>query len=221
MHGSDQIRRWRPVGLCGLLLCLAVHGVASAAAQTSTPPKKPEHASAAPASKAKHHTSGHATGKRTSTNTSSHTSARTSAHTSARSSAHNSPRTSAQKSKNAHGKKGSKQAAKKRGQQAIDSDRAREIQEALIRERYMDGEPTGSWDDATQAAMQRYQADQGWQSQTTPDSRALIRLGLGPSHDPLLNPESAMTATTPAAPAAHDPQPGAKQTPAADNLPRQ
>jgi hypothetical protein len=217
MHGSDQIRRWRPVGLCGLLLCLAVHGVASAAAQTSTPPKKPEHASAAPTSKAKHHTSGHATGKRTSTNTSSHTSARTSARTSA----HNSPRTSAQKSKNAHGKKGSKQAAKKRGQQAIDSDRAREIQEALIRERYMDGEPTGSWDDATQAAMQRYQADQGWQSQTTPDSRALIRLGLGPSHDHLLNPESAMTATTPAAPAAHDPKPGAKQTPAADNLPHQ
>jgi hypothetical protein len=220
MHRSDQIRRWRRLGLCGVL-CLAVHGLASAAAQTSTPPKKPAHASAAPTSKAKHHTSGHATGKRTSTNTSSHTSARTSAHTSARSSAHNSPRTSAQKSKNAHGKKGSKQAAKKRGQQAIDSDRAREIQEALIRERYMDGEPTGSWDDATQAAMQRYQADQGWQSQTTPDSRALIRLGLGPSHDHLLNPESAMTATTPAAPAAHDPQPGAKQTPAADNLPRQ
>jgi len=215
MHRSDQIRRWRPVGLCGLLLCLAVHGVASAAAQTSTPPKKPEHASAAPASKAKHHTSGHATSKRTSTNTSSQTSAHSS-----RTSAHTSTRTSVQKS-NSHGKKNSKQAAKKRGQQAIDSDRAREIQEALIRERYMDGEPTGSWDDATQAAMQRYQADQGWQSQTTPDSRALIRLGLGPSHDHLLNPESAMTATTPAAPAAHDPQPGAKQTPAADNLPRQ
>jgi len=215
MHRSDQIRRWRPVGLCGLLLCLAVHGVASAAAQTSTPPKKPEHASAAPASKAKHHTSGHATSKRTSTNTSSQTSAHSS-----RTSAHTSTRTSVQKS-NSHGKKNSKQAAKKRGQQAIDSDRAREIQEALIRERYMDGEPTGSWDDATQAAMQRYQADQGWQSQTTPDSRALIRLGLGPSHDHLLNPESAMTATPPAAPATHDPKPGAKQTPAADNLPHQ
>ena len=209
------------MGLCGLLLCLAVHGVASAAAQTSTPPKKPEHASAAPASKAKHHTSGHATSKHTSANTSSHTSAHTSTRTSSRTSAHNSARTSAQKSKSSHGKKNSKQAAKKRGQQAIDSDRAREIQEALIRERYMDGEPTGSWDDATQAAMQRYQADQGWQSQTTPDSRALIRLGLGPSHDHLLNPESAMTATTPAAPAAHDPKPGAKQTPAADNLPHQ
>jgi len=217
MHRSDQIRRWRPVGLCGLLLCLAVHGVASAAAQTSTTPKKPAHASAAPASKAKHHTSGNATGKHTSTNTSPHTSARSS-----RTSAHTSAHTSAQKS-NSHGKKGSKLAAKKRGQQAIDSDRAREIQEALIRERYIEGEPTGSWDDATQAAMQRYQADQGWQSKTTPDSRALIKLGLGPSHDHLLNPESAMTttATTSAASAADDPKAGTKQTPAADNLPKQ
>jgi hypothetical protein len=41
--------------------------------------------------------------------------------------------------------------------------------------------------------MQRYQEDRGWQSKTVPDSRALIRLGLGPSHDHLLNPESAMT----------------------------
>lgn len=217
MHSSDQIRRWRPVGLCGLLLCLAVHGVASAAAQTSTTPKKPAHASAAPASKAKHHTSGHATSKRTSANTSAHTSARSSSRTSAHTSARTSARTSA-----SHGKKGSKLAAKKRGQQAIDSDRAREIQEALIRERYMQGEPTGSWDDATQAAMQRYQADQGWQSKTTPDSRALIKLGLGPSHDHLLNPESAMTTTTtPAAPAADDPKAGAQSTPAGNNLPQQ
>ena len=52
---------------------------------------------------------------------------------------------------------------------------------------------------ATQAAMQRYQADQGWQAKTTPDSRALIKLGLGPSHDHLLNPESAMTFAQPRA----------------------
>jgi hypothetical protein len=219
MHRSDQIRHWRPVGLCGLLLCLAVHGVASAAAQTSTPPKKPAHASAEPASKAKHHTSGHATGKRTSGHSSSSASARTPAHTSSHTSAHASSHTSARKS-TSHGQKGSKQAAKKRGQQAIDSDRAREIQVALIRERYMEGEPTGSWDDATQAAMQRYQADQGWQSKTTPDSRALIKLGLGPSHDHLLNPESAMTTTKPAAPAADDPKAGAQSTPAANNLPQ-
>jgi hypothetical protein len=65
--------------------------------------------------------------------------------------------------------------------------------------------------------MQRYQADQGWQAKTTPDSRALIKLGLGPSHDHLLNPENAMTA----APAAADPKAAAKQTPAENNLPKQ
>jgi Putative peptidoglycan binding domain len=91
-----------------------------------------------------------------------------------------------------------KRTPKKRGQAAIDSTRARQIQTALIREHYMQGEPSGSWDGATQAAMKRYQADQGWQSKQIPDSRALIKLGLGPSHDHLLNPESAMT-TPPAA----------------------
>ena len=80
-----------------------------------------------------------------------------------------------------------------RGQQKIDSRRALEIQEALIREHYLTGKPTGVWNDATQQAMQRYQADNNWQSKTTPDARALIKLGLGPDHQHLLNPESAMT----------------------------
>jgi hypothetical protein len=88
--------------------------------------------------------------------------------------------------------------SKKRGQKAIESERAEQIQEALIREHYMEGEPSGKWDDATQTALRRYQADQGWQSKSVPDSRALIRLGLGPNHDHLLNPESAMTTTPPA-----------------------
>jgi len=121
-------------------------------------------------------------------------------------------KTSSNTTKSSHSKK----ASKKRGQQAIDASRAREIQTALIREHYMQGEPTGAWDAATQAAMQRYQADQGWQSKTTPDSRALIKLGLGPSHDHLLNPESAMTA--PAAPT--DPKAG-KQTPPDNNIQQQ
>src|SRR5204863_5104190 len=87
----------------------------------------------------------------------------------------------------------SKKSRKPRGQQAIDGGRAREIQQALVREHYLSGEPTGTWDSVTQEAMSRYQSDQGWQSKTVPDSRALIRLGLGPNHDHLLNPESAMT----------------------------
>jgi hypothetical protein len=80
-----------------------------------------------------------------------------------------------------------------RGQQKIDPKRAQEIQEALIREHYLEGKPTGVWNDASEKAMQRYQADNNWQSKTTPDARALIKLGLGPDHEHLLNPESAMT----------------------------
>jgi peptidoglycan hydrolase-like protein with peptidoglycan-binding domain len=86
-----------------------------------------------------------------------------------------------------------------RGQQKIDPQRALEIQEALIREHYLNGKPTGVWNDATQQAMRRYQADNNWQSKTTPDARALIKLGLGPDHQHLLNPESAMTGQSQAA----------------------
>ena len=203
MHGANQIRRWQRVRLCSLLcslLWLAVHGFARAQTETSAPPKKPAHPSTTHTAKAKHPGSAPATTK----------------HSLAHPSAHTSARISAQKSKNSQGKKGSKQVARRRGQQAIDSDRSRDIQTALIREHYMEGEPSGSWDSATQAAMQRYQADQGWQSKTTPDSRALIKLGLGPSHDHLLNPERAMTA----APAAGDPKAAAKPTPPQNNLPQ-
>jgi hypothetical protein len=82
---------------------------------------------------------------------------------------------------------------KPRGQEKIDPERAQAIQEALIREHYLSGDATGTWNQASEDAMRRYQADHGWQSKQVPDSRALISLGLGPSHDHLLNPESAMT----------------------------
>jgi peptidoglycan hydrolase-like protein with peptidoglycan-binding domain len=101
---------------------------------------------------------------------------------------------SAKRKKSSHSSKTKKTSTTKRGQQKIDPQRAREIQQALIREHYLTGEPSGVWDDQTQQAMQKFQADNGWQDKTTPDSRALIKLGLGPDHDHLLNPESAMTA---------------------------
>lgn len=102
--------------------------------------------------------------------------------------------TSSQTTKSStHKRKRTRKASWRRGQQKADPQRAREIQEALIREHYLKGVPSGSWDDATQSAMRRYQAANGWQTKTVPDSRALIKLGLGPSHDHLLNPESAMT----------------------------
>jgi predicted secreted protein len=82
---------------------------------------------------------------------------------------------------------------RKRGQRVIDSERARQIQEALVREHYLNGQPSGVWDSATQDAMVRYQEDHGWQCKVVPDSRALIELGLGPDQQNLLNPETAMT----------------------------
>jgi len=83
--------------------------------------------------------------------------------------------------------KSSKKTKKVKGQQVIDGERARQIQTALAREGYMKGEPSGVWDDSTRDAMTRYQADHGWQTKTLPDSRALIQLGLGPSHKDAIN----------------------------------
>jgi peptidoglycan hydrolase-like protein with peptidoglycan-binding domain len=68
------------------------------------------------------------------------------------------------------------------GQRNIDSDRATQIQTALIQKNYLKGAATGQWDAQTQVAMRQYQSDHGWQTKLTPDSRALISLGLGPSH---------------------------------------
>ncbi len=79
-------------------------------------------------------------------------------------------------------KKGKGKAGRIHGQRTIDSSRASEIQNALIKQKYLQGAPSGQWDTQTQGAMRQYQADHGWQTKLTPDSRALISLGLGPSH---------------------------------------
>jgi peptidoglycan hydrolase-like protein with peptidoglycan-binding domain len=94
------------------------------------------------------------------------------------------------------------------GQRQIEPERAREIQDALIREHYLTAPASGQWDANTEAAMQKYQADHGWQTKLTPDSRALIKLGLGP-HDAApagatLSPSAASAPDD----AAHTPPPG-------------
>jgi hypothetical protein len=92
--------------------------------------------------------------------------------------------------KHGHHKGKRKGSWKKKGQQGINSERAMEIQQALIREKYLTGEPTGTWDARTQAALVKYQGDNGWQTKVVPDSRALIKLGLGPNYSAeLLNPQ--------------------------------
>jgi hypothetical protein len=97
------------------------------------------------------------------------------------------------------------------GQRQIEPERATEIQNALIREHYLSGPASGQWDSTTETAMQKYQADHGWQTKLTPDSRALIKLGLGP-HDAGEPPATASAVTPPGASAAvttHTPPPAA------------
>lgn len=82
------------------------------------------------------------------------------------------------KSTNKHSK------AKSTGQHSIDDDRATQIQASLVKSGYMSGqEASGHWDTQTQAAMQKFQSDNGWQTKLIPDSRAIIKLGLGPTQD--------------------------------------
>jgi hypothetical protein len=84
-----------------------------------------------------------------------------------------------------------------RGQQAIDPDRVTQIQQALVREHYMTADPNGDWDSTTVAAMQKYQADHGWQTKLMPDPRALKSLGLGPDYSTALNANGSSFAAPP------------------------
>ncbi|MGZ4788846.1 MAG: hypothetical protein ACXVZX_10030 [Terriglobales bacterium] len=106
----------------------------------------------------------------------------------AKSSAHSS------RSKHSKSSRSAKKSWKSRGQHGISADRAKEIQDALIQQHYLDAsDATGVWDTKTQEACRKLQADNGWQTKVLPDSRALIKLGLGPDHKDVLNPETAAT----------------------------
>jgi peptidoglycan hydrolase-like protein with peptidoglycan-binding domain len=79
--------------------------------------------------------------------------------------------------------KRSKSATKAATQRGIDDSRATQIQTSLIKSGYLSGEASGHWDAGTEAAMQKFQSDNGWQTKLIPDSRAIIKLGLGPTQD--------------------------------------
>lgn len=85
-----------------------------------------------------------------------------------------------------------------RGQRGIEPARAQQIQTALIKAHYLSGPASGQWDATTQTAMEKYQADHGWQTKLVPDSRALIALGLGPTNDKTL-PAAGSTVPAPGA----------------------
>jgi peptidoglycan hydrolase-like protein with peptidoglycan-binding domain len=77
--------------------------------------------------------------------------------------------------------KHSKSSGKQSGQRTIDDTRATQIQTSLIKSGYLSGEASGHWDSQTESAMQKFQEDNGWQTKLIPDSRAIIKLGLGPT----------------------------------------
>jgi hypothetical protein len=196
MNSLLRVWRARTGAACAVILAFAVVPVvlvpAASARQNSTDDAAP---ATKPSAKSTTH---HKTTRKTTSGTSS-----TRSSSARSSSARASSSKSGSRTHTAYaGKRSSrKKPMRARGQQKIDSERAEAIQEALIREHYLNGEPTGTWNQASEDAMRRYQSDHGWQTKEVPDSRALIKLGLGPSNARLLNPESAMT-TEPDAPRA-------------------
>jgi hypothetical protein len=197
LRALNEIRGMRPVAILAAIGMSVMVPCANARGQSSSnEPATPKstHSATTPGQ------TGSATKKTTSrhhissTATHNRANASSSTKTSRTSSVHHSTRRSSRKSRT----------KRVRGQQKIDSERATSIQQALIREHYLTGEPTGVWDEASEDAMRRYQSDHGWQTKEVPDSRALIKLGLGPNNDHLLNPDSAMT-SAPIAPQAEAP----------------
>ena len=90
----------------------------------------------------------------------------------------------------------SKASTKPAGQRGIDDARASQIQASLIKSGYLSGEASGHWDAQTETAMQKFQEDNGWQTKLIPDSRAIIKLGLGPAQDSSLSSAAAIDSQT-------------------------
>ena len=60
------------------------------------------------------------------------------------------------------------------------TERYKDIQSALVLKGYLGGEPTGTWDADSIAAMKRFQKDQSLEADGKLSSLSLIALGLGP-----------------------------------------
>jgi peptidoglycan hydrolase-like protein with peptidoglycan-binding domain len=91
----------------------------------------------------------------------------------------------------------------------LQPERTQEIQQALIREGYLQGDPNGQWDSRTHDAMLRYQTDHGFPATGLPEAKSLMKLGLGShplpaelDHGPVASPGAAQGGftLTPASP---------------------
>ncbi|MGO8792346.1 MAG: peptidoglycan-binding domain-containing protein [Terriglobia bacterium] len=82
----------------------------------------------------------------------------------------------------------------------LQPERAQEIQQALIREGYLQGDANGEWDSRTRNAMQRYQTEHGFPATGLPEAKSLMKLGLGSHPLPSELDHSQVGAANPAAP---------------------
>jgi peptidoglycan hydrolase-like protein with peptidoglycan-binding domain len=93
------------------------------------------------------------------------------------------PAASPQSSATSTKKKKTKHHSSKREptQKAPTPDRISEIQSALARGGYYQGQPNGKWDSNTVAALQKFQSDNGMNASGKLDALSLQKLGLGSS----------------------------------------
>jgi len=137
-------------------------------------------------------TASHSTVHRSATahlGTTHHTSKQTTAHASTYSARSTAKRTTAYSSQRKASTSRSRYAANRRpraltSQQRLarlhlQPERVEEIQRALIREGYLQGDPNGQWDARTRDAMQRYQTMNGFPATGLPEAKSLMKLGLG------------------------------------------
>ncbi len=91
-------------------------------------------------------------------------------------------------------------------QKAPTADRIKEIQSALARGGYYQGEPNGKWDLNTASAMQKFQSGNGLEPSGKINALSLQKLGLGSEIAGVSAPKPVAPAGTPA-PAAPSPAP--------------
>lgn len=112
------------------------------------------------------------------------------------------PRHSALNSKSTRNSRSSRSRdARRRSAMRPEAERVKEIQKALAGAGELHQEPTGLWDDATREAMKRYQQRNGFSATGLPDSKSLMKMGLGPHPLPpdVVTPAATSASLNPAA----------------------
>ena len=115
--------------------------------------------------------------------------------TASKSSASSSHSASKKKSKKKH------VARREPTQKAPTTDRVTEIQTALQREGFYQGDPSGKWDAGTQDAMRRFQESRGMTGTGKLDAPSLQKLGLGSDIAGVSAPRQSLPSEQPTKPA--------------------